>query len=80
MIEPTDKNFWSIPRQTLFDSLETSENGLSNIEAKKRLEKFGYNVIQPRTDRNAFITFLLLLFSRERKKSAVFGRVLSSSS
>ena len=58
MIEPTDKNFWSYPKTELFDTFETSDKGLSNNEAKKRLDQFGYNVIQPRTDRNAFLTFL----------------------
>ncbi len=58
MIEPTDKNFWSLSNEELFKTFETSTEGLSSSEARVRLDQFGYNDIQPRTERNDFITFL----------------------
>ncbi len=58
MIESKDKNFWSYQKTDLFTSFETSDEGLTSLEAKNRLDQFGYNVIQPRSDRNAFLTFI----------------------
>ncbi len=40
------KNAGELPVETLFKTLSTDKNGLSSDEARKRLEKWGYNEIE----------------------------------
>ena len=42
----------------LYETLKTSTDGLSIKEADKRLEKYGYNVLPSKKDKNIFLTFL----------------------
>ncbi len=39
--------FWSLPPDQLFQALKTSTQGLTEIEAEKRIEEFGYNSLKP---------------------------------
>ena len=43
MLKLIDKHWHALPLKEVFDNLQTSENGLSNEEAKKRLKNIGKN-------------------------------------
>jgi magnesium-transporting ATPase (P-type) len=51
------KELISIPLEELYEKLETSENGLSEEEAKRRLEIYGFNELKKRR-----ITFFQIFF------------------
>jgi Mg2+-importing ATPase len=51
------KELLSIPLEELYEKLETSENGLSEEEAKRRLEIYGFNELKKRR-----ITFFQIFF------------------
>ncbi|EGD51721.1 magnesium-translocating P-type ATPase [Thermoanaerobacter ethanolicus JW 200] len=52
------QGFWSIPAEDVLKNLETSKDGLSNTEAKKRIVTYGYNSIKPKKDNNALDIFI----------------------
>jgi P-type Mg2+ transporter len=47
-VKPDFEKFWSLSTQELLRYLESSPAGLTPIEAKRRLERYGYNIIRPR--------------------------------
>ena len=46
-----DDNWHSLKIEEVFEKTKTNENGLSDKEAKIRLEKFGYNVLRQKPKR-----------------------------
>ncbi len=52
-----DKNYYQYSKTEVLKSLDTSERGLSNIEAKKRLNKNGKNVLKSGKKRGFFYRF-----------------------
>lgn len=53
-----EKNFYQMPVREALDALETSENGLSEEEAKKRIEKYGKNELQAKLKTPRWLLFL----------------------
>ena len=43
MVESKAISYWKIQREELFKALDTSEKGLDDTEAKRRLEQYGLN-------------------------------------
>ena len=80
---------WVKPIDTLMDTLETSDRGLSHTEAKKRLLKFGKNIVRKTNNVNAlklfirqvlnplagvlFVAFLLSFFLHEITEAIFIG-------
>ena len=60
-MQELSKTPWhSIPSNQVADILQTdAENGLSMDEAKKRLKKFGENIISVKKERSSIVSFLL---------------------
>jgi Mg2+-importing ATPase len=40
-------DFWQMPQGALFEKLDTSASGLSQVEAERRLAMFGANLVEP---------------------------------
>jgi len=55
------KDILSLPLEEIYKKLETSENGLSEEEAKRRLEIYGFNEVKRR--RISFFQMLLHIFN-----------------
>ncbi|MCS7109634.1 MAG: HAD-IC family P-type ATPase, partial [Candidatus Micrarchaeota archaeon] len=55
---PKDEDLLTLPVEELFTLLQTSLNGLSSEEAKRRLEIFGYNELVKKKKRAAVVEFL----------------------
>ncbi|MDD5502846.1 MAG: magnesium-translocating P-type ATPase [Candidatus Thermoplasmatota archaeon] len=69
---PEEKQFWSVPIHTVLAELKADERGLSEEEAKSRLQQYGPNALKPQRDVSAFRLFfaqfkspliLILLFA-----------------
>lgn len=59
IIKPEDEKYYSeSPLEDIFKRLETSKNGLSDAEARNRLEKHGLNVVADGNKTNVFLEFL----------------------
>ncbi len=43
----TSSAFWSIPPEQILQEMETSPQGLTGIEAQKRLKQYGLNLLKP---------------------------------
>ena len=58
--EPIDKepNIYELPPQKVYFLLNTDDKGLSNLEAKKRLEKYGPDQIEEIKSKPLIIKFL----------------------
>lgn len=54
-------SFWAIPHQTVADVLRTTFDGLTDVEACKRLEIYGYNTLRPKR-RNDSLALLIAQF------------------
>ncbi|MDI6605046.1 MAG: magnesium-translocating P-type ATPase [Thermoanaerobacteraceae bacterium] len=52
------QGFWSMPAEDVFKNLQTSKDGLSSNEAKKRIATYGYNSIKPKKSNNALELFI----------------------
>ena len=52
------ENFWSINFEDLFKYLNSTQNGLSEKEANKRLESLGNKLLSKRKETNALVIFL----------------------
>src|SRR3989344_4379789 len=50
--------FYKLELKEIYKSLESSENGLGEKEAKSRLEKFGYNKLEAKKKISPFLIFL----------------------
>lgn len=68
--------FWSLSVSKLFEKLETSEKGLSNEEAQRRLSKFGHNSLKSRKRSNS-LTLLLAQFKSPITLILLFAALLS---
>lgn len=55
------ENFWSISLEDIFKSFETSKEGLTSTQARKKLEIYGPNSIKPQKS-NSTISLLLSQF------------------
>ncbi len=53
-----NKEHYSLSSKDLFEKLDSSKNGLSSAEAKKRLERFGLNEIAAKDKRTAYSILL----------------------
>jgi len=53
--------FWALPLNTVLTRLQASLGGLSEAEARKRLQFYGYNTLKPRK-RNDSLTLLIAQF------------------
>ncbi len=51
---------WAEPIGKVFDSMKTSEKGLTTSEAQKRLKKYGFNQIAEKEKRNGLEIFISL--------------------
>ena len=51
-------NYHTKTKEEIFEELKTSEKGLSNLEAKKRLTKYGPNVITKQKKKSKILKFL----------------------
>ena len=52
------QKFWALSTEEVLKQMETNTNGLSSIEAKKRLEEYGANAIKQSKNNSAFYLFL----------------------
>lgn len=50
--------YYNLPLKKVLEKVESSEKGLSEQEAQKRLHKYGKNILQETERKNAFIIFL----------------------
>ncbi|MBS3095514.1 ATPase, partial [Candidatus Woesearchaeota archaeon] len=50
--------YYNLSEKEVFSALSTSPNGLSESEAKKRLEKYGLNELKEKKKTSAFSIFL----------------------
>ena len=53
-MDQNPQSFWSISVKELFNSLQATANGLTNVEAKKRLASYGVNSLKPQKRLDAF--------------------------
>ncbi len=85
-MDRNENSIWhSLPIEEVFKLLDTSTNGLSEDEAKKRLEKYGPNVIEEekhvsplRLFINQFINPLIILLLAATGLSVLIGEVLDA--
>ncbi|WP_348628685.1 HAD-IC family P-type ATPase [Mesorhizobium sp. M1A.F.Ca.IN.022.07.1.1] len=87
--------YWSLGTDQLVGQLETSTSGLSNVDAARRLTKFGRNVLAPRSGGSALTVFarqfrsplmLILVFAAavsafvgEGHEAAIIGAIVLAS-
>jgi Mg2+-importing ATPase len=57
-IQLTPETYWSLTSEQLISALKTSSNGLSQTEAEKRLNQFGFNALEKRRQATALVLFL----------------------
>ena len=60
-MDQNPQSFWSISVKELYKSLQATANGLTNVEAKKRLASYGVNSLKPQKRSDAF-TLLISQF------------------
>jgi Mg2+-importing ATPase len=68
--------FWSVPTTELLKRLLTTSGGLGSIEAQKRLEQYGSNILRPKKKTDA-LTLLLNQFRSPIILILIFAAVLS---
>jgi len=63
MIASTDplKNFWSLPLDIVLAGLHVTGGGLDGVEARKRLQLYGYNTLKPKKRKDS-LTLLVAQF------------------
>ena len=81
----TETNIWQKDREALFRELECTPDGLSQAEAKRRLEKYGPNELQAGTKKSVlrifleqFADFLVIILILAAAVSAMLGDVEST--
>ena len=81
----TETNIWQKDREALFRELECTPDGLSQAEAKRRLEKYGPNELQAGTKKSVlrifleqFADFLVIILILAAAVSAILGDVEST--
>ena len=81
----TETNIWQKDREALFRELECTPDGLSQAEAKRRLEKYGSNELQAGTKKSVlrifleqFADFLVIILILAAAVSAMLGDVEST--
>ena len=81
----TETNIWQKDREALFRELECTPDGLSQAEAKRRLEKYGPNELQAGTKKSVlrifleqFADFLVVILILAAAVSAMLGDVEST--
>ena len=72
----TSSLFWSIPPEQILREMKTSPQGLTEIEAQKRLEQYGFNLLKPPKKSDAF-TLLLSQFKSPIILILIFAAGLS---
>ena len=70
------KPFWSIPTSDLFQQLQTTQKGLTEEEAEKRLAKYGSNLLKPKNKSDS-LTLLLTQFKSPLILILIFAAGLS---
>ena len=68
--------FWNVPAAELFQSLHTTAEGLTNKEARDRIEQFGSNLLTPKK-RTDILTLLLNQFKSPIIIILIFAVILS---
>jgi len=76
MSEPKEINYWKLQKDQLLTELRTSENGLDDAEATRRLEQYGLNEI-PSAGRRTSFTILLSQFKNPLVYVLVFASALA---
>ena len=57
-----DFDYKACPKETLFEKFQTSQNGLSEAEAQKRLAEYGFNEAAKKQKRTLVLQFVLKFF------------------
>jgi len=76
MYEPKEINYWKLQKNQLLTELGTSENGLDDAEATRRLEQYGLNEI-PSVGRRTSLNILLSQFKNPLVYVLVFASALA---
>jgi len=53
--------FWSLPASSLLEAVQTDSQGLTSIEARQRLQRYGHNLLRAKKTTGA-LTLLLAQF------------------
>lgn len=69
--------YWSIPSEQLFDMLQTTNNGIEQSEAERRIKQYGLNTIQARRQATAF-NLLLNQFKSPLVLILIFASIISA--
>ena len=64
----TKEKPWALPIEKIFEYLETSDKGLTTVEAHKRLEKYGSNRITEKEKRHEPTKARIIATSRDRSE------------
>jgi Mg2+-importing ATPase len=72
-----DTNYWKMQKETLLSQLNTSENGLKDEEAARRLEEYGLNEV-PSAGHRTSLSILLSQFKNPLVYVLIFASALSS--
>lgn len=72
----SDMEFWSIATEAVFKELRTTQQGLSSVEARQRLERFGRNVLKSSKKTDA-LTLLLAQFKSPLVIILILAAILS---
>jgi len=57
-----DFDYKACPKETLFEKFQTSQSGLSEAEAQKRLSEYGFNEAAKKQKRTLVLQFILKFF------------------
>ena len=74
--EPHTEAFWSLTAETLLGELQTTAKGLTNDEARRRLDLYGPNLLEARNRAGTF-TLLLSQFKSPLVLILLFAAVLA---
>ncbi len=55
---PASPTFWSLPAERLWEELHSSPQGLTELEAARRLEQYGHNLLRGRSELSPLNLFL----------------------
>ncbi len=76
MVESKEINYWKLQREELFRALDTSEKGLDETEAKRRLEQYGLNELPSAEQRTSF-SMLMSQFKNPLVYVLIFASILA---